>query len=55
MSDASKEHKPFDKPANPSGRHPRSRVGATAKKRERQANRRQEPAPAPVQQKGKKK
>lgn len=46
-NDASGEFKPFERPATPSGRHPRSRVGATAKKRKREMVRRDAPvAPA---------
>ncbi|AND74982.1 hypothetical protein pf16_59 [Pseudomonas phage pf16] len=48
-NDASGEFKPFERPATPSGRHPRSRVGATAKKRKREMSRREAPAaPAPA-------
>lgn len=53
--DATKEHAPLEKKANPTGGHPRPRKGATAKKRARLAERRPAaPAPAPVT-KGKKK
>lgn len=56
MSDAAKEFAPFERPANPSGRHPRSRVGATAKKRKKESTRVTKPvaAPAPTKGKGKK-
>lgn len=55
-SDATKEHTPFEKKANPGGGHPRPRKGATAKKRARMAERRPAApaAPAPAS-KGKRK
>lgn len=52
--DATKEHAPVEKKANPTGGHPRPRKGATAKKRARQAERRPTAPVAPVT-KGKKK
>lgn len=57
--DASKEHAPIEKKNDPSGRHPRSRTGATAKKRARENAARErlgseKSTPAPAQKKGKK-
>lgn len=57
--DASKEHVPFEKKSDSNGKHPRSRVGATAKKRARENAAKErlgadKKAPAPVQKKGKK-
>lgn len=56
--DATKEHAPVEKKNDPSGRHPRPRTGATAKKRARENAARErmgseKAAPAPAQKKGK--
>lgn len=40
MYDASKECAPFERKENPTGRHPRPRVGATQRKRDREMKRR---------------
>lgn len=57
--DATKEHAPVEKKNDPSGRHPRTRTGATAKKRARENAARErmgseKSTPAPAQKKGKK-
>jgi len=57
--DATKEHAPVEKKNDPSGRHPRTRTGATAKKRARENAARErmgseKSTPAPTQKKGKK-
>lgn len=53
MYDATKEFKPFELTGNSNGRHPRPRVGSTAKRRHRVLKSVQ--TPAPVQKGGKKK
>lgn len=42
------EFKPFTRSENPTGRHPRPRIGATAKKRKREMARRENAASAPA-------
>lgn len=57
--DATKEHAPVEKKSDSSGRHPRPRTGATAKKRARENAARErmgsekKEAPAPNKQKRK--
>lgn len=51
MYDATKEFSPFELTGNASGRHPRPRIGSTAKRRDRGFKKQAEP----VVQKGAKK
>ena len=48
--DATQEFKPFEKTGNLNGRHPRSRIGATAKQAKRRMAKVEAPA-APVKKK----
>lgn len=51
MYDATREYAPFERKENPSGRHPRPRIGATQKKRERELKRRMAAGDSQQQQK----
>lgn len=49
--DATQEFKPFEKTGNLNGRHPRSRIGATAKQAKRRMRQVEAPVAAPVKKK----
>lgn len=51
MRDATKEFAPFERKENPTGRHPRPRVGATRRKRENELKRRMAAEQSQQQQK----
>lgn len=49
--DATQEFKPFEKTDTPNGRHPRPRIGATAKQAKRRMRQAEAPVEAPVKKK----